>query len=203
MKFLKVLIVPAMLLLSVVMATPALAHEATLMGIQAECRNGQICIDVDITIPKSGNEARTIKFGLFGVNGQTLTNLGEVTVDLPASNGKVQDVNVTRCFRKVTGTFDHFLVKYEGASGDLTLNDSTGNEIKTGDKVLDRIASCAAPTPTPPPTPTATPTATPAAAALASTGGFDFRFPLVGLTVLVGGVALLLVSVSRGRSPSK
>jgi hypothetical protein len=49
------------------------------------------------------------------------------------------------------------------------------------------------------PTATATPAAT-----LAGTGGFDFRFPLIGVTALVAGLALLLVSVSRGRStPTK
>ena len=38
---------------------------------------------------------------------------------------------------------------------------------------------------TPTPTPTPTPTATPSAVAVAQTGGFDFRPPLIGLTVIV------------------
>jgi hypothetical protein len=68
------------------------------------------------------------------------------------------------------------------------------------------------PTPTPTaPTPTATsggngagsPTPTASAnttAALAETGGFDFRFPLIGLVLLVAGGALFVISASRGRS---
>jgi len=49
----------------------------------------------------------------------------------------------------------------------------------------------------------ASPTAsasTVAAVTLAQTGGFDFRFPLIGLVLLVAGGALYLISASRGRS---
>ncbi len=44
----------------------------------------------------------------------------------------------------------------------------------------------------------ASPSLAAANTALAATGGLDFRFPLVGLTVLVAGLALFLVSSSRG-----
>ncbi len=62
---------------------------------------------------------------------------------------------------------------------------------------------CASPSPSPSPSvPASAPASTsPTAnttAALAPTGGFDFRFPLVGLAVLAAGLALFLVSSSRG-----
>jgi hypothetical protein len=79
------------------------------------------------------------------------------------------------------------------------------------------------PTPSAPPTPTpssvpspspsssggsggGTPESSPtpaAAVALAQTGGFDFRYPLVGLVILVAGAVLYFVSVSRRRSASR
>lgn len=213
MKFLKVLIVPAVIVVSVMIAVPALAHAVTNVSVTSKCvATGQICIHLSGTIPEQGNEKRTIRFDLFGVNGSTVSDrLGEVTFDLPASTGTEQTINVPdQCFTVVTGAYDHFLVKYEGTvSGDIqlskTVKDTAGNNqqvrIGAGDTVADNIPPCVAPTSTA--TQTATPTATPAAAALASTGGFDFRFPLVGLTVIVAGLALLLVSLSRGRSPSK
>ena len=205
MKLLKLLIVPAVLLFSVVMAVPASAHEATSLAVtQAACTNGQICINVDVTIPATGNDARQIKFELFGVKGQTVTDLKEgLIIDLPASTGTAQDLHIkNKCFEAVTGTFDHFLIKYEGTvSGDLTLKDSEGNVIQPGDTVLDKITPCVTQTSPAPTSPS--PSAAATSTTLAGTGGFDFRFPLIGLTVLLAGLALLLVSASRGRSTTK
>jgi len=79
------------------------------------------------------------------------------------------------------------------------------------------------PTPTPTasatPTPTGSPTATPTAsqpagstptptpsgggAGLAMTGGFDFRFPLAGLVLLVAGLSVLGVSLARSRAAAQ
>jgi len=209
-KLLKLSIVPAVLLFSVVMAGPASAHEATGLAVtQAACTNGQICINVEVTIPATGNETRQVKFELFGVKGQTVTDLNEgVIISLPASTGSEQDLHIkNKCFAAVTGTFDHFLIKYEGTvSGDLTLKDSEGHVIQPGDTVVDKITPCVTQT-SPSPSPAQTsPSPSPSAAtttALAGTGGFDFRFPLIGLTVLLAGLALLLVSASRGRSTTK
>lgn len=213
MKLLKLLIVPAVVVLSVVMAVPAFAHDVTKVSVTSKCTaTGQICIHFSGTIPADGNDKRTIKFDLFGVKGSTLSDsLGEVTFDLPASTGTEQTINLDQCFNAVTATFDHFLVKYEGTvSGDLelfkTVKDAAGKEqqvrIDVGDTVVDNIAPCVAQaTPTPQ---TPTPTASAAAATtLAGTGGLDFRYPLVGLTAVVAGLALLLVSASRGRSSTK
>ena len=208
MKLLKILIVPAVLLFSVGIALPVSAHEATGLAVtQAACTNGQICINVDVTIPESGNDARQIKFELFGVNGQTVTDLDKgVIIDLPASNGTEQDLHIkNKCFPAVTGTFDHFLIKYEGTvSGDLTLKDSDGKEIKKGDTVLDNIAPCVTQTsPSPSPSPSASASAATTTTTLANTGGLDFRFQLIGLTLLVAGGTLYVIGASRGRSTTK
>ena len=64
----------------------------------------------------------------------------------------------------------------------------------TGPQVV--ISYTPAPTPT---ASTATPTATPSALALAPTGGPDLRLPLIGLTVIVAGLALFLISAGRRR----
>jgi hypothetical protein len=86
------------------------------------------------------------------------------------------------------------------------------HEDSTIEMIFTFPAECLIPTESPTPTPTPTESSTaasealaasPAAssspvAAMAQTGGFDFRFPLAGLSLLVAGLALLLVSVSRG-----
>lgn len=213
MKVLKLLIVPAVVLISVSMAVPVFAHESTLTVSAAPCQGGQTCIRVTATVPETGNDERILTFSLFGVKGNNETDLhNTVTVDLPSSNGSKQTVDVTPCFNAVTEQFDTFRVKLTkvtdkaGTDADLTIT-FNGHDIKF-DKdhpllVLDNIAPCV--TQTTPPTPqTPTPTASAAVTTtLAGTGGFDFRYPLVGLTVLVAGLALLLVSASRGRSSTK
>ena len=216
MKFLKVLIIPAVVLLSVVVATPAFAHDVVRAKVTQTCENGQICVKLEGDTV-SGTAKRIVKLQLFSDG----TNVGETMLTVPAFDQTNPHFTAKACFPAVTnGNTTKFtvvvanVVDKDNKDSDLTVKDEHGRIIFQFDDehrdsvvLFEDVQPCIAPTPTPTatptPTPTATPTATPAAAALASTGGFDFRFPLVGLTVLVGGLALLLVSLSRGRSPSK
>lgn len=103
---------------------------------------------------------------------------------------------------------------------DVTVNGTafTGSPIvftadqQTPVALTDSATRCeVAQTPTPTPTPTQTggsgagspsPTAN-TATTLAQTGGFDFRFPLIGLVLLVAGGALFVVSASRRSAQTK
>jgi len=214
-KLLKILIVPAVLLFSVLMAAPAFAHEATLTVSALPCQGGQICVHVVAVVPKDGNEERILTFSLFGVKGTDETDLhNTLTVDLPASNGKdTQTVDAKPCFTAVTSTFDSFRVKLtkvtdkNGNDADLTIT-FNGKDIQF-DKdhpllVLDNIAPCVTQTsPSPSPSPSASASAATTTTTLANTGGFDFRFPLIGLILLVAGGTLYVIGASRGRSTTK
>jgi hypothetical protein len=214
-KLLKLSIVPAVLLFSVVMAAPAFAHEATLTVSPAPCQGGQVCIKVHAVVPSdTGNDVRILTFSLFGVKGGNETDLNNsVTVDLPASAAKDQTVDATPCFKAVTDQFDSFRVKLtkvtdkNGNDADLTIT-FNGKDIQF-DKdhpllVLDNIAPCVTQTsPSPSPSPSASASAATTTTTLANTGGFDFRFPLIGLILLVAGGTLYVIGASRGRSTTK
>ncbi|HEY4026632.1 MAG TPA: hypothetical protein VGO86_09390, partial [Candidatus Dormibacteraeota bacterium] len=47
---------------------------------------------------------------------------------------------------------------------------------------------------------TPAPSTSPVAATLAQTGGFDYRFPIAGLVLLVAGIVLYVVTSRRRRS---
>ena len=118
------------------------------------------------------------------------------------------------CFDQVTTTsFDSFELQVQAVGSGLDVNGK--NYVKLGPFQNNCMQSTPTPTPTPTATPTPTPTATPTGggngagsptptanttAALAETGGFDFRYPLIGLVLLVAGGTLFVVSASRRRS---
>jgi hypothetical protein len=217
-KVLKLLVVPAVVLLSLVMAAPAFAHGVTAAKLtQAECQNGQICVTLTGNVA-SGTDERHVFVDIFAKGSDQ--SLGEVKFVVP-ENHTGQTVAMTpdtECFKAVSGdssaTFILKIVKVtqkdDKTPGDLSLELTNSNPPQTiqfpteDNKPVEiknlTLAQCPPPsTPTPTPTATATPVA-----ALANTGGLDLRFPLIGLTVLVAGLALLLVSFSRGRStPTK
>jgi hypothetical protein len=220
MKVFKLLAAPAVLLLGFVLAAPVSAHEITNVTVTVACQtsSGKVCVTLTGDIPASGNDARNVFFDLFA-SGST-TKLDEIEFSLPASNGSIQHFNQTICFKAISGDVAGFTVKV------VKVTDSQGNlsdlSIQIGDKTINFTADsqpatavgdtgrCTPPTPTPTPTPTGgsgggtpTPTAN-TTVALAQTGGFDFRFPLIGLALVVVGGILFVVSASRGRSaPTK
>ena len=194
MKFLKLLIVPAVVLLGLVVATPVLAHEATITNLAATCNSDhKVCFDFDVATSGFDQNGRDVIVQLQDAQGNVLESKTEHLA--------IDTTHVHDCFTATTSTTAQLKIKIKLPEGsDLDLNDSQTSVDTHG---------CVAPTPTPTATPTSTPTAMPTAsatpvAALANTGGLDFRFPLIGLTILVVGLALLVISASRGRStPTK
>jgi hypothetical protein len=94
------------------------------------------------------------------------------------------------------------------AAGKYTVALNEDRTIKTTFLLpMEQPQGCPTPAPTPTSTTTSTPTPTPTATAatttLANTGGFDFRFPLIGLILLVAGGTLYVIGASRGRSTTK
>jgi hypothetical protein len=219
-KLLKLLTVPAVLLFCAVMAVPASAHALQNAAVTVGCGTGDhaghVCVTLTGDIAR-GNEERFI---FVDVHAQDATqSLGRISFDLPAFNADGNNhFSQMKCFPATTGSnataFTLVVKVTSDARGhtpsDLSLQFATGESVDVTANnqpvtaAVDGTDKCPAPTPTPTRTPTrtATPTATPSAnttVALAQTGGFDFRFPLIGLTVLVAGLALFLVSASRGR----
>jgi hypothetical protein len=204
----KLLLIPAAVLLSVAVATPVLAHHFTKVAVAVSCGTGdnagKVCIDVTGTIA-SGNDARTVEFDLFNSADKTKA-LDKIMINLPANKTGADvafDSHVV-CFKPQSSSIKEFTVVFEGATnGDLTVTDSKGSAIEKGASVGD-TAACAQTTTSPSPPQSPSPSASAnTTTTLAQTGGFDFRFPLIGLTLLVVGATLFLVSASRGRSASK
>lgn len=192
MKLLKLLIVPAVLLFSVVMAAPAFAHEVTITNLTATCNSDhKVCFAFDVKTKDFDQTGRDVVVDLID------TQQNQV-LETKTEHISINTTHVTDCFTSLVSTATNLTIKIHiPKDSDLGLDDSQTSVDTHG---------CVAPTPSPPTPspPTPTPTASAAAATtLAGTGGFDFRYPLVGLTALVAGLALLLVSASRGRSSTK
>jgi uncharacterized surface anchored protein len=206
-KLLKLLTVPAVLLVSAMMAVPVSAHSATITNLMASCNSDhKVCFDFDVTTSNFDATGRDVLVDL--INTKTGTVVEELTEHLSSTTTHVHD-----CFMTNVPTTTALTVKIRVPKGsDLDLGDSQTTVDTQG------CTSAATPTPTPSATPTATPTptstpsggsgggtptATPTAntaVPLAQTGGFDFRYPLIGVILLVAGGALLVVSANRGRS---
>jgi hypothetical protein len=192
--------------------------------------NGQICLTLSGSIETGFDARTVVLelVGVKGTTETPLTG-NTVTFKLPAnhSNSAVSFGPKKECFMAVTtGNFDSFTVKVISVTDtvtskaadidmQLTVNGATTMTqvqfpSQTPVTVITGLSLCTAtstPTPMTPspsssggngggsPTPSANTTV-----ALAQTGGFDFRFPLIGLVLLVAGGALFVVSASRGRS---
>jgi hypothetical protein len=219
-KFVKLLIVPAMLLGSVALAAPASAHALTNATVNVACDTptGRVCVTLAGTI-EQGNAARNVFFQLFAKGSDT--KLDEIEFQLPAFSDKGgNDFSKTLCFKAITGDvpgFDVKVVKVTDAVGnpsDLAIH-ITGGKTISFDKdhqpqtVVATTGKCAPPPQSPPaesPPAQSPPAQSPASTTtvtLAKTGGLDFRFPLIGLVLLVAGGTLFVVSASRGRSTGK
>ncbi|TMC11866.1 MAG: hypothetical protein E6J41_04680 [Chloroflexi bacterium] len=197
--------------------------------VACQTSSGKVCVTLTGDIPASDNDARNVFFDLFATGSNTSLgeiefNLpasnGSVqhfsqTLCFPAVAG-----NTTGFTVKVVKVTDSQGSPSDLAItiGDQTINFTADHQPKT---TVGETGQCAQATPTPTPTPKATPTPTATATptsggsgggsptptasanttvALAQTGGFDFRYPLIGLILLVAGGALFVVSASRGRS---
>jgi hypothetical protein len=196
-KLLKLSIVPAVLLFSVVMAAPAFAHEATITNLTASCNSDhKVCFAFDVATSGFDQTGRDVLVDL--IDTQQSKVLETKTEHLSADTTHVMD-----CFNSVVSTTTSLTIKIHVPSGsDLDLGDSQTSVDTHG---------CVAPSPSPsPPSPSpsaaTSPSTSPSATTtttLANTGGFDFRFPLIGLILLVAGGTLYVIGASRGRSTTK
>ena len=198
MKSLKLLALPAVLVVAALTAVPAYANHATVTKLTATCKDQKVCFHIEFTpsdIPAEGS--RTITLKLLGREKDS-----NVFVDTKASfevtikgseNGQKQTIDECIDTSKVDlSKFVEFTVKvFAGDDIDLP------GDVKMSDKFECQT------TPSTPTTPPTTPPTANTTVALAQTGGFDFRLPLIGLILLVAGGALYLVSASRGRSADR
>jgi hypothetical protein len=220
LKVLRLLGVPAMVagMLSLVTAT-AYANVATIT-VKLDCTSStKVCFDLTATTKDFPQGGRDVVVTLMGhektaPSGAGFVQIGQ-SVNLHLTNGLDGAHLAPLCFDNVkTADFDKFELVIAAPAGvhDITIN---GHSKAT----FDFANTCPVPSPSPTPSasPSATPTPSPSASApaspsaspsaattvvLAQTGGFDFRFPLIGLILLVGGGTLYVVSASRGRSTS-
>lgn len=195
-KFVKLLTVPAVFLLSLALAVPAFAHSATITNLTASCNSDhKVCFDFDVTTSGLDSTGRDVLVDL--INAQTNQVLETRREHLAIDTTHVHD-----CFSAVVSTTTKLTIKIRVPNGsDLDLGDSQ-TSVDTQGCVPSQTPTPTPTTPTPTPTQSTggTPTATATTLALAQTGGFDYRFPLLGLVLLVAGGVLFVVSASRGRS---
>src|SRR5262249_33298455 len=169
------------------------AHSATITNLRASCNSDhKVCFALDVTTSGLDSQGRDILVDL--VDKQQNKVLETKTEHL-----SVTTTNISDCFDSVVLTTLNLTIRIHVPQGsDLD---------RGGSQTSVDTQGCVTPTSPSPTTPTPqTPTPTASAAVttpLAGTGGFDFRYPLIGLTALVAGLALLLVSASRGRSSTK
>ena len=219
MKLLKLLIIPAVLILSVVLAAPVFAHHLTnAVIVQAQCQGGQICVTLSGNV-EPGTDERHVFVDIFAQGSNQ--SLGEIKFLVPA-NSTSQSVPMspdTECFHAITpSSGTSFILKVmkvtakdDTTAADLTITvPATGQEIQfkgapppQEPAVIEGVSLTQCVTQTTPPSPPSPTASAGVTTTLAGTGGFDFRYPLIGLTALVAGLALLLVSASRGRSSTK
>jgi hypothetical protein len=210
LKVLRFLSVPTMAvgMLTLLMAT-ASANHATIKA-QLNCTSStQVCFNLTVSTADFPADGRDITATLLGhkkgdSSSDFVTVSGPQTVHL-AQN--LDNASIQLCFPNVTASnFDTFELDLKVVGTEFDINGQT--EVKLGP--FDN--SCPTPTPIPSPSVSTSPSGgsgggspAPSAsanttAALAQTGGFDFRYPLIGLILLVAGGALFVVSASRGRS---
>jgi hypothetical protein len=215
-RLLKLSIVPAVLLFSVVMAAPAFAHQLTkAVFTQAQCQDGRICVTLSGNI-EPGTQERHVFVDIFAQGSNQ--SLGEIKFTVPKNSGTspIQMPADTECFKVIQGSsFTLEVVKVttsdDTTPGDLTIEipsthqtivfkgDGTDEPVAIEDLTLTQCVATSSPSPSPSASASAATTTT----TLANTGGFDFRFPLIGLILLVAGGTLYVIGASRGRSTTK
>jgi hypothetical protein len=164
----------------------------------------EVCFDLTVSTSDFPDTGRDIKVMLFGhaKNDAKADHFVPVGEAQPVHLDKdLKDKTISVCFKDVKTTdFDKFqieIVAVQIKPGDFDVNGMA--KVTLGP--FDNTCPTPAPSTPTPSTPTPT-TSSNTGAVLASTGGFDFRFPLLGLAILVAGATLFVVSASRGRSTS-
>lgn len=215
MKVFRLLSIPTMALgmLTLLTAT-ASANHATIQAALNCTSSTRVCFNLTVSTSDFPSSGRDITATLLGHRKGDAPTADLVVVSGPQTvhlDRNLDDASIQLCFPDVaTSNFDAFELDLKVVGSEFDINGKT--EVKLG----PFVNNCPSPTPTPTAPPTATPSATPSGGsgggspspsasanttvALAQTGGFDFRYPLIGLILLVAGGALFVLSTSRGRS---
>jgi len=201
LRVLKVLSIPLMAIgmLTALTAT-ALADHAEIRAALNCTSAMKVCFDLTASTADFSPSTRHFTLTLLGhkKGDQTDTfNAIGSSQDLPLDNN-LDDAVVQACFNvtDVIG-FDKFRLKIDAVGESLTVNGQTSATLPSTGGFTNNCPTSSTP---PPPSPSPSPSAATTTSALAGTGGFDFRFPLIGLVLVVAGGALYLVSTGRGRS---
>src|SRR5215472_7914165 len=119
MKLLKLLIVPAVFVLSVVLAAPALAHSATITNLKASCNSDhKVCFSFDVTTSSLDSQGRDVLVDL--IDKEQNKVLETKTEHLSTSTTNVKD-----CFDSVVLTTVNLTIKIHVPQGsDLDLGES-------------------------------------------------------------------------------
>jgi hypothetical protein len=223
-KLLKILIVPAVLLFSVVMAAPAFAHHLNNATItEAQCQNGRVCVTLAGDVAPNTDE-RHVFIGIFA-KGSPTQKLDEIKFVVPKNSGNnpISMPPDTECFKALPGDSSasftlkvmRVTLKDDTTLADLTITVASSHQVivfngndEDQPVAIEKVTltQClvqTSPSPSPSPSPSASASAATTTTTLANTGGFDFRFPLIGLILLVAGGTLYVIGASRGRSRTK
>jgi len=213
LRFTKLLGVPVMVVgITMLLTATAYANHAQVQA-KLDCTSQtEVCFDLTVSTSDFPAEGRDVTVALLGHMKGDADAKHFVPVGQPKTvhlDQNLDNAMIKVCFSDVMTTdFDSFEIVVAAVHPqDFQVNGKA--KVTFGPFANNCPAPTPSPTPTPAPTPTPsgapTPTPTPSAntgAVLASTGGFDFRFPLIGLAILVAGATLFVVSASRGRSTS-
>jgi hypothetical protein len=225
-KLVKLLTIPSVLLLVLLMALPASAKglsKATIgLGCGPGAQSGQVCVTLNGDLEDLQNLHRFLFFKLYA-HGST-TVLDTITFDVTTTQAGDVPFKATMCFKaipaSVATTFDVQIFKVTSDAAGTMPSDfqflaagsqnpfidfdgqhSKPVQINSPDKP---VGPCVAPpspsAPASPPAPMSSPTPTPPA--LAQTGGFDYRWPIAGLALVVAGLGLFVFASVRRRSPN-
>lgn len=212
MKLVKILAIPAVLALSVALAVPAAAHVVNQATLTVACQSntGKVCVTLSGEV-QPGTDTRYVFLQLLAQGSSTVLDTAMLTV--PAfQQGGDNTFTDTACFKANTdASIKGFVVQIDMVTSDkagklpadLTIDLANNQSVSFGpsDQETTPVGTtgpCTAPPP-PPMSPSPSPSVQ-TVATLANTGGLDLRLPLIGLAVIVAGLALYVVSVGRGRS---
>jgi hypothetical protein len=222
-KLVKLLTVPAVLLVSLLTAiVPAFAHGLANATIDFTCPTGTPAGQVCVHIHGDNEEPlhRVLTFRLTAA-GSTVALAPDITFKVDVASPLPADTTFdkTQCFQPASSVSGMQLVvslvsvtDQTGAASDfqflakgttkpfIDFDGANTKPIAIPGTPAVCPATAQSPSPSPPQvqsssSPVASPVAT-----LAQTGGFDYRWPIAGLALLVGGITLLVLSSVRRRS---
>jgi hypothetical protein len=206
LKLLKILSIPAIAAGVLTLMTATAYANTAEISAKLNCTSAtKVCFDLKVSTADFPSEGRDITVTLLGhKKGDSSNNFNAIGQPQPVHlDQNLNNAIVSVCFDNVTTTdFDSFKLDIKVVGPNFTVNG--GTEVTLGP--FDNSCPTPSPSPSPSPSTSTSPSTSPSATTtttLANTGGFDFRFPLIGLILLVAGGTLYVIGASRGRSTTK